>query len=268
MTDSLQSLIHAVDAADSAAKLVKAVRALAATGDERAVPTLIATLSYNNPGAAVAAVDGLTAIGEPAVPALLDQLDQHNYTARAWAIRTLAGVGDPRGLPTLLGAVTADFAVSVRRAAARGLGTMKWHGFPADLLEVAQEEALDALLFAATEDDEWVVRYSAVVGLQSLAIAISHSYPNWLSHIRTQIGAIANHDDCLAVRARCIMAQRHIEAPPSDHVTTPVGTSSELSDTDWQKIMTQLYARKAEERQEFPEGDPRRFKAMVTGDRH
>ncbi len=159
------ALIHAVEAADSSFKLLQAVQNLAATRSEAAVPNLIAALGYNNPGAAVAAVDGLIQIGEPAVKGLLEQLDSHNYTARAWAIRALAGIGDPRGLITLLGAATADFALSVRRAAARGLGTMKWHWFPDELLEIAQEEALDALLFVAGHDEEWVVRYSAVVGL-------------------------------------------------------------------------------------------------------
>nr|WP_263975500.1 HEAT repeat domain-containing protein [Leptolyngbya sp. 7M] len=161
MPDTLKTLIAAVDAADSSARLLEAVQDLANAADVGAVPTLIAALSYNNPGAAVAAVDGLIKIGEPAVPALLDQLDRHNYTARAWAIRALAGIGDPRGLTTLLGAATADFAMSVRRAAARGLGTLKWPQFPADELEMAQAEALDALLFVC-DDEEWVVRYAAV----------------------------------------------------------------------------------------------------------
>ncbi|WP_239651422.1 HEAT repeat domain-containing protein [Neosynechococcus sphagnicola] len=103
MSDTLSSLIRAVELANSSGELVKAVRNLAATRLEGAVPSLIAVLNYNNPGAAVAAVDGLVQIGEPAVSALLEQLDQNNYTARSWAIRALAGIGDPRGLLTLFG---------------------------------------------------------------------------------------------------------------------------------------------------------------------
>ncbi|MCU0551994.1 MAG: HEAT repeat domain-containing protein, partial [Leptolyngbya sp. Prado105] len=186
MTDHLSSLIRAVEDADSSALLVEAVQNLASAHLEGAIPTLIAALSYNNPGAAVASVEGLTQLGESAVPALLEQLDLHNYTARAWAIRALAGIGDPRGLMTLLGAATADFALSVRRAAARGLGMMKWHWFPHDLLEIAQEEALEALLFVAQQDDEWIVRYSAVVGLEALALAIVDSHPEWRSQIQAQ----------------------------------------------------------------------------------
>ncbi|NET36227.1 MAG: HEAT repeat domain-containing protein, partial [Cyanothece sp. SIO1E1] len=144
MSDHLASLIHAVDVADSADLLLEAVENLAAARLEAAIPTLIATLSYNNPGAAVAAVEGLIDLGTPAVPALMEQLDRHNYTARAWAIRALAGIGDPRGLVTLLEAATTDFSLSVRRAAARGLGMIKWHWFPDDLLGIAQAEALAA----------------------------------------------------------------------------------------------------------------------------
>lgn len=264
MSNSLPSLIQAVESADSATKLVGAVRALAATADVEAVPTLVSTLGYNNPGAAVAAVDGLIAIGDAAVPALLEQLDRHNYTARSWAIRALAGIGDPRGLVTLLGAATADFAVSVRRAAARGLGGMKWQSFPPDVREMAQEEVLDALAFAATQDDEWVVRYASVVGLESLARAIAPTAPDWFRQIAEQMKAIATDDDCLTVRARCIMAQRQLstlsisEPPVSDTV------SSGLTETDWQRIMAQLYERKKQERQHFAEGDPQRFRAIAA----
>jgi phycocyanobilin lyase beta subunit len=124
--NSVQQLISAVEEADSSAKLVEAVQNLASSGSEEAVPTLIAALGYNNPGAAVAAVDGLIEIGEKAVKPLLQLLDNYNYGARAWAVRALAGIGDPRGFNTLLDAAKNDFALSVRRAAARGLGTIHW----------------------------------------------------------------------------------------------------------------------------------------------
>ncbi|NJP10460.1 MAG: HEAT repeat domain-containing protein [Leptolyngbyaceae cyanobacterium RU_5_1] len=201
MSNHLSSLIRAVDDADSSALLLEAVQNIADACLEGAIPTLIAALGYNNPGAAVAAVDGLVKLGEPAVAALMEQLDHHNYTARAWAIRALAGIGDPRGLITLLGAATADFSLSVRRAAARGLGTMKWHWFPDDLREIAQAEVLDALLFVAQQDEEWVVRYSAVVGLQSLAVAIAHTHPDWRSQIQSQFEQMATNDESWAVRA-------------------------------------------------------------------
>jgi phycocyanobilin lyase beta subunit len=243
--------------------LLEAVQNLAAARLEGAIPTLIAALSYNNPGAAVAAVDGLIQLGAAPVPALLEQLDRHNYTARAWAIRALAGIGDPRGLVTLLGVATADFAFSVRRAAAKGLGMMKWHWFPDDLLEVAQVEALEALLFVAQQDEEWVVRYSAVAGLQSLANAVAATHPDWRSQIQSQFEQMAVKDSSWAVRARVWMAQQHLQAEMVVHSPVIEDRPSLLSVTDWQIILEKLYERKGQERLVLAEGDPRRYRELA-----
>jgi phycocyanobilin lyase beta subunit len=264
MADSLSTLIQAVDNADSSKRLREAVQNLAAAQLEGAIPTLIATLSYNNPGAAVAAVDGLINLGEPAVPALLAQLDQHNYTARSWAIRALAGIGDPRGLVTLLGVATADFSLSVRRAAARGLGMMKWHWFPADLLEIAQEEALEALLFVAQQDEEWVVRYAAVVGLEALAQTITATHAEWRSQIQAQFKQLVVSDASWAVRARASLAQQQLQAVGSAQPEVLDNQPSPLSDTDWQTILENLYCRKGQERQTLAEGDPRRYRNLAV----
>jgi len=264
MTDHLSSLIRAVDDADSSSRLLAAVQNLTASHLEGAIPTLIAVLSYNNPGAAVAAVDGLIQLGEPSVAALLEQLDHHNYTARAWAIRALAGIGDPRGLVTLLGVATADFALSVRRAAARGLGMMKWHWFPDDLLDIAQEEALEALLFVAEQDEEWVVRYAAVVGLQELAQAIAPTHPDWRSQIQSLFEQRAVNDSSWAVRARVWRAQHHLQAEAVIQTPKLEEQPSPLSDADWQRILEKLYERKGRERLVFAEGDPRRYRDLVV----
>jgi phycocyanobilin lyase beta subunit len=264
MTDQLSSLIQAVEDADSSSRLLEAVQNLAAARFEGAIPVLIAALSYNNPGAAVAAVDGLIQLGEPAVSPLLEQLDLHNYTARSWAIRALAGIGDPRGLVPLLGVATADFSLSVRRAAARGLGMMKWHWFPPDLLEIAQEEALEALLFVAQQDEEWVVRYAAVVGLQALASAITPTHPEWRSQIQAQFEHMAIADSSWAVRSRVWMAQQHLK--PETTLVSPglIEQSSPLSATDWQMILDKLYERKGQERLVLAEGDPRRYRELAV----
>lgn len=253
---SIESLIQAVEAADSAMGLVRAMENLAATRSPDAIPQLIAALSYNNPGAAVAAVDGLIQIGEPAVAPILSQLDGHNYTARAWAIRALAGIGDPRGLVTLLGAATADFALSVRRSAAKGLGAMRWHWFPPDLLEIAQEEALEALAFVAQEDEEWVVRYSAVVGLQELAGSLG-DYPAWRSQIQSILQAVSHQDEVWAVRARAQYAQQAAVTPRSAKADAPPAI-------DWQGILQNLYARKGAERNNITEGDPRKYRDLAV----
>ena len=166
MTD-IQTLIRAVDEADSSTHLLEAVQALAIAQTEAAIPTLIAALGYNNPGAAVAAVDGLIGLGEASVLPLLKQLDGYNYGARAWAVRALAGIGDPRGLDVLISAAQNDFAMSVRRAATRGLGSIHWHQIEPDHRPLAQSQALKALLHTS-QDHEWIVRYAAVLSLQCL----------------------------------------------------------------------------------------------------
>ena len=267
---SLSELVKAVEEADSSRKLLEAVQNLANARLEGAIPTLIEALSYNNPGAAVAAVDGLTLLGDPAVPALLELLDMHNYTARSWAIRALAEIGDPRGLVTLLGVATADFAFSVRRAAVKGLGLMKWHWFPDELREIAQEESLEALLFVAQQDDEWVVRYAAVVGLQALSLTIANTHPHWRSQIEEYLNQMANGEENLAVRARVWLALQNMQQNISENIHTSPEVAaiaekkSPLTTDDWQGILNQLYEIKRQERAEhLKEGDPRRFQKLA-----
>jgi phycocyanobilin lyase subunit beta len=260
---ALQALIEAVNAADSAVRLTEAVQQLAEARLLDSIPTLIAALGYNNPGAAVAAVEGLIALGEPAVPALLNELDQQNYTARAWAIRSLAGIGDPRGLTTLLGAATADFAMSVRRAAARGLGKLRWAQFLDAELEIAQAEALDALLFVC-EDEEWIVRYAAVTGLEALALAIWQPHPDWRAPLVAKLEAMNTQDPVAAVRARVALAQQQIQSGiglAQLSPTQPIAAPEAMA--DWRLTLEQLYSRKSQGRP-LAEGDPRRFRALAA----
>lgn len=239
-------LIRAVEEADSSTRLLDAVRELSSARLEAAIPTLITTLGYNNPGAAVAAVDGLIQIGEPAVQPLLNTLDGYNYGARAWAVRALAGIGDPRGLETLLVAAKTDFAMSVRRAAARGLGNLRWHQLPPNEIQPSQAQALDALLLVS-QDPEWIVRYAAVVGLQGLAMAIATTRPDWQTQILEHFDYLATSDENLSVRARIRFAQQQIQQQDAQTQTI-----------DWESTLQKVYHRKAKERP-LPEGDPRRF---------
>ncbi len=195
------ALIQAVEQADSKAALVTAVRKLSQVQDVASVPALIQILGYNNPGAAVAAVEGLVAIGDPAVPALLTQLDGYNYGARAWAIRAVSGIAHPDALAVLLDAVQSDFALSVRRAAACGLGNLRWQLLPEDKRRPAQQQAIAALL-GALNDSEWVVRYAAVVGLQSLCASVSEER----SQVIPKIRAAADTDSAAVVQARAAWA--------------------------------------------------------------
>ncbi len=173
---STTALIQAVEAASSAEGLLSATRTLAAHVDASAAPAaigcLLQVLSFNNPGAAVAAVDGLIRMGPAAVEPLLTSLDPSNYGARAWAVRALAGIGDVRGLEVLEEALATDVGPSVRRAAARGIGALHLQTLDPHGRALAGERALSALE-AGCGDGEWVVRYGVVVGLESLALALA-----------------------------------------------------------------------------------------------
>lgn len=164
-----ESLVQAVEKASSSEELVKAVWALTRTQSESAIPTLIKVLGFNNPGAAIAAVEGLVQLGDVAVPTLIRDLDGYDYGARAWAIRALSRIAHPQALEILLDAVNHDFSLSVRRGAAKGLGELKWEKLPSQARETAQKQVLETLKTVVATDEEWIVRYAGIVGLESLA---------------------------------------------------------------------------------------------------
>ena len=197
----IKTLIDAVNKADSADLLLETVENLAEAADVSAIPTLVEVLGFNNPGAAVAAVDGLIKIGEPVVPYLLSNLDDYNYGARAWATRVFAGIGDPSALDLLLEAAVSDFSQSVRRAATKGLGSILWSKLPEEEIPPAQQKVLSTL-FLATEDGEWVVRYAAIVGLESLARTLTDSQPELRSQIATKFLELSDREPEAAICAR------------------------------------------------------------------
>lgn len=141
---SVQQLINAVNEADSAVKLLQAVQKLAAAQSPEAIPTLIQVLGFNNPGAAVAATEGLINLGEIAIAPLMKNLDDYNYGARAWALRVFAGIGDIRALDLLISAATTDFSLSVRRAATKGLGNIQLSSLPPEDIAPTQEKKFSA----------------------------------------------------------------------------------------------------------------------------
>ena len=257
-TPSAADLIRAVEKASSAQALVDAMRDLADAEVEEGIPIMIEALSYNNPGAAVAAVDGLVALGDVVVPILLEQIDGYNYTARAWGVRALASIGHPDAIETLLNALETDFSTSVRRAAARGLGMLRWEELPQEAVESAQARAL-ALLLPMTTDPEWIVRYATVVGLQALAIAVSPSRSDWHTQIYDCFATMDANDESLAVRTRVRRAQQIISNFIKSQTEGPAGSVA----PEWQNILENLYQRKAQERP-IEEGDPRRFKAVAA----
>ena len=196
----MDELIRAITVADTPSQMVTAVKNLAATKDPAAIPTLIAVFGYNNPEAAIVAAAALTQLGGIAVPQLLDQIDDYNYGARAYSIRTLAAIADPRALDILISTTLTDFAPSVRRAAAKGLGNLNWQKLDISASQIAINRALETLLFIC-EDTDWSIRYAAIVGLQALAkVAIVQS------PILAKFQLMLTNDPEKAVRARVQLA--------------------------------------------------------------
>jgi phycocyanobilin lyase subunit beta len=259
--DLLKTLLLAIAEAASSTQMVEAVEKLAEVQLEAAVPNLITVLGYNNPGAAVAAVEGLIAIGKPAVKPLLELLDGYNYGARAWALRALAGIGDPLALDLLLDAAKNDFALSVRRAAARGLGTIHWDELAVELIESTQAKVIEVLL-AVSQDHEWVVRYAAITGLQELAIASTIASPDLTRQILGHFDRLVDSDDNLAVIARIWLAQSEIQRYIAEILSEQPALEPKIS-VDWQTTLEKLYARKRQE-QPHPEGDPHKFRAVAA----
>jgi phycocyanobilin lyase subunit beta len=267
--DLLKILLQDVAEADSATRMVEAVERLAQAQLEAGVPHLITALGYNNPGAAVAAVEGLIAIGQPAVKPLLELLDGYNYGARAWGLRALAGIGDPQALDLLLDAAANDFALSVRRAAARGLGTLHWEELPPASIVPAQAKVVEVLV-TVSQDHEWIVRYAAITGLQELAIASTVSHPDLTRQILLHFDRLVEIDDNLAVIARIWLAQKTIQThiheilsqqPILEQQTSILHNNSNAN--DWQATLEKLYARKRQS-QPHPEGDPYKFREVAA----
>lgn len=207
--DNTQQLIEAVEKADSADALLKAVENLAKVRSPKAIPILIEVLGFNNPGAAVAAVEGLIEIGEETVPYLLNNLDEYNYGARSWAIRVFAGIGDPKALDLLLKAATEDFSLSVRRAAVKGLGIIKWEKITDSEIKEAQTQVWETLCLTCN-DGEWVVRYATIVALQVLGEKIASSEKELKQKIESKLKEILNKETEMVVKERAKLALNQI----------------------------------------------------------
>ena len=207
--------IRAVRDATSPEELFRATRALAASDPVEEKPEvvhcLVEVLGYNNPGAAVTAVEGLIRRGSRAVPPLLDRLDPRNYGARAWAVRALAGIGDVRGLEVLEEALATDVGPSVRRAAACGLGSLDLAHLDRDSRALVRERALRALE-AGSRDDEWVVRYAVVVGLETLGRGVgTEAFPHErVGNTLRRLGTDTT-EGILVVRLRARQALRNLQ---------------------------------------------------------
>lgn len=219
LADRLASLANAEastnDAPDTAAATDRAEQAATDRAEQAAaVACLVEVLGFNNPGAAVAAVDGLIALGGEAVEPLLERLDPRNYGARAWAVRALAGIGDVRGLELLEEALASDVGPSVRRAAACGLGNLRLESLEEERRSAIRSRALEALV-AGCRDGEWVVRYAVAVGLEALVQRMQPSVEESRRATAALEGlCISEEEETPVVRLRASMARQRLLNTP------------------------------------------------------
>ena len=212
----LDDLIRAVETATLSDDLVGAIATLIADSEFKAedqvLNCLVQILGFNNPGAAGLAMQGLIRLGPPAVTPLLSVVESANYGARAWAVCALASIGDPRSLPILEDALATDIAPSVRRAAARGLGSLRLEALEPSQREQVVERALLALERGG-DDAEWVVRYAVAVGLESLARDMPRdSAPRKRSRSRLEVLSELRSEAVPVVRLRAQLALKRLEA--------------------------------------------------------
>ncbi|MFN7632942.1 MAG: HEAT repeat domain-containing protein [Cyanobacteriota bacterium] len=224
-SDPFTPLIAAVEQADSAALLFQATRELAGalaiqsrdpmqgSPPAAALSCLVQILGFNNPGAAVAAVEGLIASGPAAVTPLLEGLDGQNYGARAWAVRALAGIGDVRGLELLEQALSEDIGPSVRRAAAIGLGTLRLGDLALPERPSIEERAL-AALERGRHDGEWVVRYAVATAMEKLALRLQELEEGQRRAVAS-LCSLADHscEEVPVVRLRAKLALSRLTSP-------------------------------------------------------
>jgi len=205
-TGSIAAQIQAVEQAQSPASLMAAVKSLAAAQDPRVIPALIAVFGYNNPAAAAIALGAVITWGEAAVIPLAAQLDEYNYGARAYSMRALATIASVQSLEVLVKAATTDFAPSVRRAAAKGLGNLRWQDLPEPDRGTAQGQVFTALA-SLCDDGDWSIRYGGVAGLQALGTrveALTQTVAEFLEQYQQR-------ESDRSVRARIQLAQTPVQ---------------------------------------------------------
>jgi phycocyanobilin lyase beta subunit len=105
----------------------------------------------------------------------------------------------------LLDTAENDFALSVRRAAAYGLGRIHWEQMPTAEVPTAQQQCLDVLL-KLCQDSEWVVRYAAIAAIEALI----QSNSSLFATAKTTLEASCQTDIEIGVKARAGLVLKRV----------------------------------------------------------
>jgi len=122
--------------------------------NQSSVATLIIALRTEDRRAHTLVVDDLVRIGSPAVEALIAAMEDANPGVRAGAARALGKIGDTRAMDSLIFRLRYDTHAEVRKSAV-------W------ALHVGHQQAINALIDALQDIDEWV-RFGAIIVLSKI----------------------------------------------------------------------------------------------------
>jgi phycocyanobilin lyase subunit beta len=68
-----------------------------------------------------------------------------------------------------------------------------------------------AVLLGCAQDPEWVVRYAAIAGVQSLSLAMAPAQPQTLPQVLEALEERRSREETLAVKARILWAQQQVQ---------------------------------------------------------
>lgn len=137
---------------------------------------LIQALSHHHPDVRDAAIEVLVKLAPVSVEPLLGAYqDSPDQTLQACIIKALAQIGHPGAANLLAQVVGTEVANhcqgNVRRIAARGLGLIASTTSDPEVMRLALEKIIWALL----TPDDWGLRYAAAVSLQEIATPKAHA---------------------------------------------------------------------------------------------
>ncbi|MFB8788381.1 MAG: HEAT repeat domain-containing protein [Potamolinea sp.] len=167
LTDT--DLIEQLNSAASTVEIVNLIQALADRRTSAAIASLIKMLHHHNIAVASAVVEGLVQLAPDSVEPLITAYQAtKDHGVQALIVQALAKIGDIRALDLLIEVVGVEVANhcqgNVRRVAARGLGQI---GIWGDLEAI--ERAVEKLIWALFNAQDWALRYAAIISLQEIA---------------------------------------------------------------------------------------------------
>jgi bilin biosynthesis PecF protein len=162
---------------------------------KEAIESLIEQLEQSNPAIITSVSQELISLAPHTVPPLIKAYNQClDQGVQAKLISILAKIGDDHALDLLVEIVGVDVANhcqgNVRRVAARGLGKM----VTTKTAELQRLKAVNKLLWALLNTEDWGLRYAAALSLKE--IATKHPFASITTEINKSLErAIAQESD-------------------------------------------------------------------------